>query len=436
MSTSFNAAVQWLYGLQALGIKFGLSNMRELCRILGNPEKELAMVHVAGTNGKGSTAAFITEIARQAGLRCGLATSPHILDITERIRIGSKAIPRNRFRQLTERLQQAVADANKKPRKQALSPTFFEAIIAITFMYFNEERVDLAVIETGLGGRLDSTNVITPRLSIIMSIGLEHTEYLGNTITKVAREKAGIIKPGVPVLSATGDAQAQSVIEKTAKSRKARLFSYGKEFSGQATGKSLSYRDEQHALNRLQPQLAGDYQVINASVAVQAAYQLAEQGFPITETHIRRGIRETRWPGRLERFQHKPPWLIDCAHNPHAMQALARHLKENYAGYRILAVFAAMKDKDYPSMLATLQPFVSRWILTKPHIPRAERAETLATHLTKEDVRTRGRVSEALALARSMETDFDLVLICGSIFLVGESYRAVKRHTNDTTKLV
>ena len=423
--------MDWLYGLQKIGIKFGLNNIQLLCRLLGNPERRFPTVHIAGTNGKGSTAAFLTEIATSAGLRCGLTTSPHLVELTERIRIGRQAIPRDCFACLTNELMEVVEAYNHRFPSHPFMPTFFEATTALAFAYFAQEKVDLAVIEVGLGGRLDSTNVITPLVSIITSIGLEHTEYLGKTLAAIAREKGGIIKKGVPLLTAEENPEALRVLERICDAKDAECRLAGRDFTLEfhAQSRRFRYTDAERCLSSIQLALSGQHQHRNAALAVAAAFELKKHGFHINDTAIRAGLRATAWPGRLESFPGEPPWLLDCAHNPHAVETLVEYLAEHFSGKRVLCVFAAMKDKDHAAMLSRLSPFVHTWIFTSPPLERAELPKRLQGELPR-DARAmiRKRVSDALRLAADREHEHDLILIAGSIFLVGASYRFVERH--------
>lgn len=426
---TYKQAMNWLYGLQAIGMKFGMKNMRTLCRLMGNPQRQFKAVHIAGTNGKGSTAAFLTEIATRSGLKCGLTTSPHLLDLTERFRIGKRQISKSELARLTVELIETLDAYNASHPEEKLSPTFFEATVTLAFVYFAREAVDLAIVETGLGGRLDSTNVLKPILTLITSIGLEHTQYLGNTIRSVAREKAGIIKRGADVITAVKQTEALEVIEKRASAMGCRAHISGRDFAASLKGKQLAYKDSDGKKKRYALGLAGLHQGENAAMAVRAAEVLAALDFPITEASIRQGLKHVRWPARLELFEAPTPWLIDCAHNPAAMATVAAHLRANGSGGRTLAVFAAMSDKNYVEMMACLAPYVTDWVFTQPKIDRSLRPQTLLAACPAEGEKNcRRRVGQALALAASKESDYDRVLVTGSIFLVSEAYPFVQRH--------
>lgn len=429
MMANYRDARNWLFSLEKLGIKFGLQNMRSICRLVGRPERAFPSIHIAGTNGKGSTASFIVSMAEAADLKCGLTTSPHLSDVRERIRIGRERISRRDFTRLVKRLVEELEARNARKKGKAIVPTFFEAVIALAFMYFAEMGIDLAVVEAGLGGRLDSTNVIVPELVIITNIGIEHSRYLGNTLRSIAKEKAGIIKPGAPVLSAASQPEVVRVLEDAAGRQRAALRLFGRDFKMERTGRTIRYSDERRSLDRLKPKLPGKHQEANAALAVRAAFELRDSGFPLTDKHIRRGLANAHWPGRLEYFEHDPPWLVDCAHNPAATGALAAHLRDRHPGSKILAVFAAMKDKEYGTMMETLSSAVTDWIFTRPSYERAEAPARLADACESRGKKyRRSRLSEGLALAASMEGSYDLVLVSGSIFLVGPAYRFIERH--------
>jgi dihydrofolate synthase/folylpolyglutamate synthase len=425
MSITYRDAIARLYGLHKLGMKFGLHNTRVLCRLMGDPQLKFKSVHVAGTNGKGSTASMLTAIATAAGLRCGLTTSPHLLDLTERIRIGETPVSHREMARLTERLFDRVAAHNRKWPGKPLIPTFFEAMIVLAFSYFADQKVDLAVIEVGLGGRLDSTNVIKPELSIITSIGLEHTEFLGPTIVHIAREKSGIIKKGAPVISGVTQSEAQAVVEQTALSVSQSVWQVGRDIKLTASGANSRIVINDFSVS-VRAALEGAHQRRNAAMAACAAYLLMQRGFAITKRDVKTGIENTRWPGRLQWVQADPPWLMDAAHNAHAMETLVDYLRKRTSGKRILCVFGVMKDKDYQPMLKLLSPLVDTWILARPALERAESPKAIAAVLPESaKTRTRNHVSTALALARNMAHDFDLVLVTGSIFLLAEAYRSV-----------
>jgi len=428
----YKEALDWLYGLQAIGMKLGLENMKLLCGLLDNPQEKFKSIHVAGTNGKGSTAAFLSSIFKAQGLSCGLTTSPHLVDITERIQVSEQNIPRKRLQEIIEKVVAVLQAYNEdKSKNKKLSPTFFEVIISIAFVYFAEEEVDVAVIETGLGGRLDSTNILNPVLSIITNVSLEHTQYLGNSIESIAKEKGGIIKKNVDTLSTVDQQEAIAALQEIARNKNSSIWQFGKDFSAKKYGKGISYKLN-GCSNIYEIGLNGEHQLKNASLAVLAVDRLNKKGFNVSEKSLRKGLKDVRWPGRLELLKHSTPWLIDCAHNPAAMNTLASYLKNEFANKKIMAIFAAMQDKEYDKMLSTLSPLVTECIFTKPVIDRAEEPEILKNvcpNSIKKSVEK--KVSRALTYAVKVEKDYDLVLVTGSIFLVGEAYPFITKHTKN-----
>lgn len=424
----YKEALDWLYGLQAIGIKLGLKNMKDLCKLLDNPQKKFKSIHIAGTNGKGSTAAFLLSTMQCEGLKCGLTTSPHLVDITERIQINDQFIPKKRLHNLIEKVITVLAEYNKG-KKDKLSPTFFEVIIAISFLYFAEEKVDIAIIETGLGGRLDSTNVLLPVVSVITNVSLEHTQYLGNTIRKIAKEKGGIIKKRVEVVSSVDQPEAIEVLQKLSSKKDSKLHLFGRDFKCEQRGKSIEY-NESGKKQRFQIGLKGKHQLKNSALAIKTIDILNNNGIKISTKSLKEGLKSVKWPGRLELFEHQPTtWLVDCAHNPAAMLELSDFLNKHYKYKKIIAVFAAMKDKQYDKMLSTLEPHLSKVIFTQPKIDRAEEPDRFMQLSSVDNRVKRKSVRSALNLAAKEEHDYDLVLVTGSIFLVGESYNFIKGHT-------
>lgn len=433
MSTSVKAANEWLLSLHKLGIKFGLNNMRALAKASGHPERAFPAVHIAGTNGKGSCAAFLAAIAQAAGLKVGLTTSPHLARLNERIAINGAPISDRDLAFEVERIRESLAQLNAARPADPIRPTFFEATILLAFRYFAREKVDLAIVETGLGGRLDATNVLMPKLCVITNIALEHTELLGATLPAIAREKGGIIKRGVPLITGVREPAALAVLEGLAAKRQAPCLRLGREFDVRATNakhETLSFRAADTTLAKLRLSLAGEHQRDNAALAFAAACELARLGFPIDRTAIRHGLENARWPGRLEWRAGNPPWLIDCAHNPAGIETLARHLETTLKGRRLLFVFAVMKDKDYTPMLARLAPLSGDWIFTAPPIPRAEEPKRLAALLPKGDGRVLAIADyrRALARAKALEGEYDCVVLAGSIYWVGAAQGFLNRH--------
>ena len=407
--------------------KFGLENIAALVAAMGNPHKAAPCAHIAGTNGKGSTAAMLESILRAAGLATGLYTSPHLESINERIRIRGESISNEGFAATWTGVRASI-EALMASGKLAAHPTFFECLTAMAFHAFAEEGVDFAVYEVGMGGRLDATNVVKPEVAVITSIDFDHENYLGHSIEEIAAEKAGIIKPGAWVVSAVERPEARAVIARRAREADARLVEVDAAWSVEETNVDGGfYRasvtgTRSHKKLTLEPQLPGRFQLRNALVAATAARLLAERGFPIDDAAIENGIRATRWPGRLERINGRPAVYLDGAHNPAAARELARFWEENFDGRRIFLVYGAMRDKAVDEIAGLLFPRAEAVILTEPRQTRAVSAKLLAEitcHHARKSYVVRDP-AEALERAISMASSEDAVFATGSLFLVGD----------------
>src|SRR5579862_9160870 len=324
----YSEAIQFLYNLQLFGMKFGLENTLRLAAAAGNPHQKLRFLHVAGTNGKGSTCAMLESVYRAAGLRVGLFTSPHLVSFTERIQVDRCPISQEEAARGVEQIQEWIKSLGPEAH-----PTFFEAVTVMALDYFVRQKCDLVVWETGLGGRLDATNIVTPLASIITNVQLDHQQWLGNTLAEIAREKAGIIKLDVPVVTATEDATALSVISELAQSRNAPLI--------------LAGPREVETVGRFQLSLAGEHQKINAAL-VLAITRVLGPVIPVTETALRTGLKTTEWAGRLQTVERPGGQIIllDGAHNPAGAQALAAALAGRFDGRRPALILGTMRDKD------------------------------------------------------------------------------------------
>jgi dihydrofolate synthase/folylpolyglutamate synthase len=423
---TYDKALTYLYNLQKFGIKFGLSQTKNLLRAFGDPQGKLSFVHIAGSNGKGSVAAMISSIYAQAGYRVGLFTSPHLVDFRERFQINGRMISKSQALRLIREIK-----AKTDPQEP---PTFFEFVTAMALIWFEREKVDLAVMETGLGGRLDATNVIRPLISIITTVSLEHQDLLGRTLEKIAWEKAGIIKKGVPMVSGVGQAKIRRLYEDICRERKAPLFLAGRDFRtkkrdngtfnyyGMSEGRFgvQSSRLRTPKYKGLKTTLLGDHQIKNAALALTAVELLRER-FPVTEEQIRRGLAEVTWPGRLEVFSENPRIVLDGAHNPEAMRVLARVLPRTISYRKLLLVFGMMKDKNIRRTLAHIAPLADRIFFTRAEYDRSAEPERLSRLFD-------GAASEIcssvpLAIQRAVETagPEDLILVTGSLFIVGEA---------------
>jgi len=410
---------------QARVEKFGLTNIATLVDVLGHPERASPSVHIAGTNGKGSTAAMLESILRLSGFHTGLYTSPHLERINERVRIDGGEVSDEMFAAAWTRVE-AVIESLLATGKLAAHPTYFECITALSFVAFGEAGVNFAVYEVGLGGRLDATNVLEPAVAVITSIDFDHESFLGYSIPEIAAEKAGIIKPGAWVASSVERPQARAVIANRCREVGARLLEVDDIWRVEATGaREGCYRAVARSTEAsivLEPSLAGHFQIRNALVAATAARLLAERGFRLTDESIEHGIRSARWPGRLERLQERPTVYLDGAHNPSGANQLLAFWKDNLRGRRILLVYGAMRDKAVDEIAGLLFPQADVVILTQPLQPRAISAPLLGEmtgHLAKSFLVVPDPV-DALEHALSIASRDDVIFATGSLYLVGD----------------
>jgi dihydrofolate synthase/folylpolyglutamate synthase len=414
----YDETIDFLFGLQWHGIKLGLDNPRELLRRLGNPEEGIPYVHIAGTNGKGSTAAMLSAMLTASGKRTGLFTSPHLVSFTERISVDGAQVTEDEVVSLASKVMAA---------SEGMKPTFFEAVTAMGFLHFNHKSVDCAVIETGMGGRLDATNVIGPGVVIITSIGLDHAEFLGSTLKEVAAEKAGIIKPGARVVCAAQEPEALAVIEKRARECGAPMHLEGREFGAENIvrdpgGVEFDYACGTGTIKRLRLFLRGEYQARNASLAIRALELMGKLNSDV----IREALVGARWPGRLEMVAGDPPTYVDGAHNPAASKALAGELRaEGFEG-RMALVVGVMSDKDAEGIIRPLLPLAREVFFTRAAYGRAaspplltEKARTLGFG---GGITETGSVSDAMVAARSLGAP---VLVAGSFYTAGEALEAL-----------
>jgi len=429
---SYQDTVRYLFGLQKQGIKFGLASSVRLMELLGDPHRRFRSLHVAGTNGKGSTASFLAGMLRAAGYRTGLYTSPHLVSFTERIRIDGAQIPEGRVVELAERVRHRSRDLPAAGGAGPATPTFFEVTTAMAFTYFAEEGVDLAVVEAGMGGRLDSTNVLTPLVSVITNIDLEHTEFLGTTLEQIAAEKAGIIKAGVPVVTGVVQPEAAAVIEREAGRQGAPVFRMPKDFGAVRTDpgppQRFDYRGIGENLRDLSVSLLGRHQVGNACLAVAALECASRAGVTVREPALRSGLAATVWEGRLERLAVRPDLYVDGAHNPASAAALAGALQELRSGYRrLVLVLGILQDKDHDGIIARLAPLADRIVVTRPGYARAldVAALTAAVRRVHASVASADTVDAALSRARAEASPDDLIVVTGSLYTVGDARTAL-----------
>lgn len=422
---NFAESVSYLYSLgnEVLAMKLGLETVQALASALDNPQQKFPAVHIAGTNGKGSTAAMMEAILRASGFRVGLYTSPHLISITERIRIDGINISEADFARLATLVRQAGETLVAQGRLPA-SPTFFEQVTMIGYLHFAERELDLAVLEVGMGGRLDATNICQPAVTAITPIGFDHQQYLGNTLAAIAGEKAGIIKANVPVIVAPQPDEAMQEIAARAKDQKAPLVSVaGESFAlepGGAGQYRLRYRNFDVLLN-----LRGRHQAENAMTAILIAEQLRQLGWKIDQQAIEKGLGSANWPGRLQLIESAnlpATILVDGAHNPAGAETLRNFLMENYSGVPITLIFGAMADKSAIEMAELLFPIAQHVILTQADNLRAASPQSIAeqTKTLRQDSICTETLAEALAKAYRLTPAGGLIVVCGSLYLAGE----------------
>ena len=444
---SYETAVARIYALghelaQMPSPKFDLDHMRVLLRALDYPERRFPSVLIAGTNGKGSTAATLASILKASGLRTGLYTSPHLIRINERIRINGEEISDDEFALLHDMIDR-TAERLVGESELPWHPSFFEMLTAIAFEYFSRKKIDIAVLEVGMGGRLDATNVIDPQISVITDISLDHQKFLGNTVTEIAREKAGIIRRGGIVVTLPQQPQANDVIGNTILDLEAQAVSAVPYVPPVAP--STQYRVANTELGRaifryplevmgkrilVETPLVGRHQLRNVALAIAAAEELSHRGFAITADSIEHGIRETHWPGRFQVIspvKGAPEYVLDVAHNPAGAWALRSTLSGAYENRSLTFVFGAMRDKAIGEIAEILFPLAERVIATRADNPRSATSGEIreaAAH-TSVAIERAPNVAAALERARVLAGSNGVVVVTGSIYIVGEAMQSL-----------
>jgi dihydrofolate synthase / folylpolyglutamate synthase len=445
---NYEAAVRYLLSLgrelaaptQASAAKFDLENITLLSERLGGPHRAYPSAHIAGTNGKGSTAAFLEAILRDAGFRTGLNTSPHLERINERIRINGEEISDEAFADVLSRVQ-AITEELLAAGKLRAHPTYFECVTAMAFEYFAQQRVEFGVFEVGLGGRLDSTNILTPIVSIITRIDFDHENFLGHSLREIAGEKAGIIKPAVPVVVAEQRPEAREVIQNRAKELLSPIIDTTEAFRienkivenghvrAQVTEVVSGWSIE------LTPSLPGRFQLQNALNAVAAVRLLQQRGFRISDDSIARGVATTVWPGRIEKIHSHPDIYLDGAHNPSAARELSHFVEESLKGRKIFLLYGALRDKAVDEVAGLLFPLAEEVILTAPATSRAisaKQVEEIAAHYANKSA-TIAYAGEAIDYALSKASPDDVIFVTGSLYLVGQLRHYLKQKAQPAT---
>jgi dihydrofolate synthase / folylpolyglutamate synthase len=447
LNDSYQAALAFLYGRidyeRAVAMPYGarelkLDRMRNLLDRLGNPQGQLPIVHVAGTKGKGSTSAMIASMLSAAGYSAGLFSSPHLERLEERFAVDGQACSAADLVRLTDELRPVVAEMDREAGQFEAGPTYFELTTAMALLHFIRRGVDIAVLEVGLGGRLDSTNVCLPRLTIITSISFDHMKQLGNSLEAIAREKAGIVKPGVPLISGVTAEGPRREIEQICQRAGAPLVQLGRDFNftyhpARAVDEGPAWPTldfASHAQGRecgrrgLRLGLLGEHQATNAALALAAWEQLTRQGWSISEAAVRRGLADVRWPARVEVVARRPTLVLDAAHNVASIAALVQTLRESFSARERVLVFATTQEKQISEMLRLLLPEFGRVIFTRyQNNPRGVAPEELAAcarHISDAPPRICADPAAAWQAARELAGEEDLICVTGSFFIAAE----------------
>ena len=418
---TYQQTLDRLYSLQRLGIKLRLANIRRVLKLFGDPQKTLRIIHVGGTNGKGSVGAMISAILQEAGFRIGLYTSPHMVDFAERIRINNDFISEDEVIDLIEKIEAITHEL-----------TFFEVVTSMALVYFAQNLVDFAVLEVGMGGRLDATNVTDPIVSVITNVDLEHTQYLGDNLARIAREKAGIIKRNGVVVTAEVKAQILKILAETCQRRRARLFRVGKDIKFRIQKSEFGSPHSAFGVQgiygqyeNLQIPLLGKHQIVNAATSI-GAVELLRPSFVISEDNIREGLAKTSWPGRLEVIN-RSQIVLDGAHNVAAARSLKEALQDCFDYRRLIFVLGILEDKDIEGMVAELAPLASRIIVARPCTNRAAQPSRIAREAKKylPEVVIRESVPDAIRYARGYAAPDDLICVTGSLYTVSEARKVL-----------
>lgn len=406
--------IEYLFRLQTRGIVLGLDRVTRVLGLFGNPEKRFLTLHIAGTNGKGSVAAMLHAVYKEAGYRTGLYTSPHLVSFCERFQINGECI-------LLDRAAAWIREIRNRVESHGIELTFFEYATVLAFLYFADCKVDVGVIEVGMGGRLDATNVVSPLVSVVTTIAKDHEEFLGRSLEEIACEKAGIIKGGIPVISGVQSAEAKGVLEAVSRETSSPLYQLGRDFQvREADQEQFNYQGPGWSLPGLSLRLKGIHQRRNAALALMAL-ELSESSLAISEDHVRSALRRVEWPGRFEVVRENPLVIMDGAHNVEGIQALKEEILAHYAGRKVKTIFGVMRDKDWRPMLSELEKISEEIVLTEVKNDRTERASELQRCVSQlQKARIIPDASKALKELVAESGESDLILVTGSLYLVGE----------------
>ncbi len=411
---SYSETLTTIYNLRGGVIDLRLDRMNQALALFDHPERQFLSFHIAGTNGKGSTAAMLHRILSQSGYRVALYTSPHLVSFTERIRVGDEEIAPNEVVALAQEIRNRTAAAN-------VPLTFFEFVTVMAFIYFARRQIDVAVVEVGLGGRLDATNLVRPVVSLISTISKDHEAYLGSDLLSIAREKGGIIKRGIPSVCGALPTEVAALLKDIADERAAPAYFLGRDFIFSLKNEDrFDYRGLKWRLSELDIALRGKHQKRNAALAL-AGLEIAAREFPVNESALRAGLRTVRWPGRFEILRDKPTIVLDGAHNGEGVRALIEELESFREQRTVRLLFAAMEDKDWRLMLEGFSEVVDEIVLTRVNMERCADPFYLASQLSgKIPHRAIGNASTALEHILERAESDDIILIAGSLYLIGE----------------
>ncbi|MGD9158595.1 MAG: folylpolyglutamate synthase/dihydrofolate synthase family protein [Desulfobacteraceae bacterium] len=416
---TYKQALNYLYGLQKYGVKFGLSKTSNIMKKMGNPHKGQNYIHVAGTNGKGSVSAMVESVLMRSGLKVGFYSSPHLVRFTERFRINRKEISKKKVIELTEEIKGIINPAEP--------PTYFEVTTAMALAYFARENTDIAIMEVGMGGRLDATNIIKPLVSAITNISLEHQFFLGNTLVEIAGEKAGIIKKGINTISAATQPKVSRLFREVCEERKAPFFQVGKDVRYRSSDNGFNYYGLNRRIRDINLTLKGEFQHRNTALAIGILELLEKKGYRFEDQDIKAGVEETTWTGRIQVLAERPLIVVDGAHNPGASRALVEAVKKDFSYKRLILVLGVMKDKDIGSIVREIAGMADHIVCSSPEYFRSATPEDLYKIVSTYNKNTEmiKTLPEAIKKAKKIARSDDMILITGSLFTVGEALTAI-----------